>query len=144
MSTKIQTKNNQIDNVDSISMSRNLYDLNFFELKVIAGRLTGKKATVANIAEEGAIKNTKEFSLKNCDIAIAANLIMCSKGQHKMMCNISKAIGDEEMKKLTVTTPAIKLFELVQNAGLDSNQFAYFLSAMATRQREISKAEVDI
>lgn len=123
------------------SMSRNLYDLNFFELKIIASRLAGKKATAHNVMQDGATNHANEFNLKNTVIARAANLIMCGKGQYKMMCDISKTIGDEAMKKLTVATPAIEIFSLVQTADIDSDKLASLISCMASRQLEISQLE---
>jgi hypothetical protein len=137
----MQAEDNQTEIDDPIKMSRNLCDINFFELKIIASRLTGKKATAHNVMQDGATKHVKEFGLKNSYIARAVNLIMCGKGQYKMMCDISKAIGDEAMKKLTVSAPAIELFKLVQTADIDSDKLASLLSGMASRQLEISQLE---
>lgn len=141
MVTTMLAIDNKIENDDLINMSRNLYDLNFFELKIIASRLVGKKATAHNVMQDGAIRHVKEFNLKNNYIDRAVNLIMCGKGQYKMMCDISKAIGDEAMKKLTVSAPAIELFKLVQTTDIDSDKLASLLSGMASRQLEISHLE---
>lgn len=122
-------------------MSRNLHDLNFFELKIIASRVVGKKATVANVMHEGAEQTAEEFNLKSCAIARAANLILCSKGQHRMLCSINKIIGDDAMKKLTVTSPGVELFDLVHKADIVSENLAFLLSSMATRQTEIAELE---
>lgn len=122
-------------------MSRNLYDLNFFELKIIASRVVGNKATGANVMHEGAEKTAEEFNLKSFAIARAANLILCGKGQYEMLCSISKTIGDDAMKKLTVTSPGVELFDLVHKADINGDNLGFLLSGMATRQIEIAELE---
>lgn len=117
---------------------RELLDLTLFDMKTIAGRMTGKQGTAHNIMTEGAQKHFEEFNLDCIEAARAANLIGCGRGTYQMLLKIRKEIGDDRMKKLTVKTPAYELFhEATRSHSVELVDFASFVSMMASRHHEI-------
>jgi transcription elongation factor Elf1 len=117
---------------------RELLDLTLFDMKTIAGRMTGKQGTAHNVMTDGAQKHFEEFNLDCIEAARAANLIGCGRGTYQMLLKIRKEIGDDRMKELTVKTPAYELFyEATRSHHVDLVNFAGFVSMMASRHNEI-------
>tara|TARA_B100000809_G_C15136962_1_gene531061 strand:- start:1374 stop:2027 length:654 start_codon:yes stop_codon:yes gene_type:complete len=115
-----------------------LLSLTLFDIKTIAGRMTGKNGTADNVMNIGAQKHFEEFNLDCIEAARAANLIGCGSGTYQMLLKICKAIGDERMKELTVKTPAYELFhEAGRSHHVDLSNFASFVAMMASRHHEI-------